>query len=190
MSKTKNIDFVSPYLEAIQESAVMVSIMIGGKRRPAKAYKESPWIINFTEGYIEVDEEGKGFRPKRENVKKISRYGIEKMELGVIQKPMGPSMGRSATRRTLLRLEIDLKYGASEVWICDGLSLAPAIMNWLTSNEIPIIDPFNLATLFTEKEDPAAYLKENFKELAQGKEKYAEVYVDYLDVKPASEEKE
>lgn len=190
MSKNKNIDFVSPYFDATRESAVMVSILINGKRRPVKAYKEGPWIIDFTDGYILVEEEGKGFRPKRENIKKISRYGIEKMEMGVIQKSMNPGINRSAMRRTLLRLEVDLKYGSSEVWICDGLSVVPDILEWLAVNEIPLIDPFNLTELFAEKEEPIVYIKDAFSKLSQGKEKYAEVYLDYRDVKPLSKEED
>lgn len=190
MSKTKNIDFVSPYFEAVQENAVMVSIIINDKRKPAKAYKESPWVIEFIDGYIKVEAEENGFRPKKENVKRIARYGIEKMELGVVQKSMGPALSRSAMRRTLLRLEVDLKYGETEVWICDSLSLVPDIFEWLWDNEVTIIDPFDLKKMFEEKADPIAYLKDSFKELAQGKDKYEEVYVDYREVKPASKAEE
>ena len=187
MSKTKNIDRVSPYFEACVNDAVLVTLEVNEKRS-VQYLKITPLVVKFTDGYIEINEETGKFVIKKENIKKISQYGIEKLEIGLIQTPSGGgAVSYLSMMRTLVRLEIFSKYNESEVWVCDALSLVPEIFKWLQSHQIIWEDSFGLEEIFEEDhENTLLYIKENFKQLlaqARNKEKYQEVYVPYRETK-------
>lgn len=172
MAKNKNFNIFTPFLIAAKDNANLVTIIIGGKRYPTKAYKPSSWYLVFEDDYIEVVEEK---RKEILSIKKTAKFGIEKAELGVIRRTaFGVSYGMYLTN---LRLELYLKYEkGSIVVICDALSIAKELFQWFEKNEIPVIDPLDIRDLVNKDLDKPLqeYLKEKL--MNTSNEKYKRVY--------------
>lgn len=199
MTKESHIDLYLPFTEAVKNNATIVTILINGKRFPHKAFKATPWLLTITDDGWEIGEE-KGllnlFRLKTNSLKKISKFGIEKVEIGLVQKAEGGDVslitsaqggGRlRVSLQTVLRLEIHFKYDDSIVLLCTEYDPAPQMIQWLEENEIPVADPFQLKELFQQKLDcpPATYIHQNFSTMLESvsDEKYKIVYKNYRKV--------
>lgn len=179
MSKEKNINLNAPFFAATKNNATFVSIIIDNQRYPAINYRRTPWILDLSEDYLQIKKESGKNSPTYETIMKKARYGIERVELGVVRK-----MTSVLSMPTLLRIEIYFQYNAdSFVLLCDMLSAAPKVIAWAHDQQIEIIDPFQLDKLFQTKKDPVNYIKENIHRLIDqvNIEKYTNLYVTYLE---------
>lgn len=182
MAKNKNIDTFSPFFEAVQTSAVLVTIVIDEKEYPKKKFKLSPWYLVFDDDYIEVVEEKS---EENESLKKTAKFGIEKVEIGAIQKPIsGGAIGLLGTMSINLRLEIFYTYDKeSIVFVCDEVAVFRELFPWFEKNEIPVVDPLGMSSLLNKALDKPLYeyLREILKQTTN--EKYQYPYVNYVEPK-------
>lgn len=178
MAKNKNIDLYSPFFDAVKDNAVLVNIIIGGKSHPSKAFQLSPLFLVFEDDYIEFVEEKER---AVESLKKTAKFGIEKVEIGAIRKPVsGGAIGLFGTLSINLRLELFYTYDKeSIVAVCDDISVFKEVFKWFEKNEIPIVDPLDIKSLVNkELEKPLhEYLLEILKQTTN--EKYQTPYVNY-----------
>lgn len=170
MSKNKNVDMYSPFLAGVKNDAVLVTIIIEGERYPSKMFKQTPWYLVFEDDYIKfVEEKGK----EVEVLKKTAKYGIEKVELGVIRRPSGG--GLYGYLLLDLRVELFFKYDTeSIVVVCDAFSFAEGLFQWLEKNEIPVVDPLDMRGLLNKELDKPLreYLLEILTDTSNEKYKY------------------
>lgn len=191
MSKEKNIDSFSPFLVAVQNNAVIVSVVIGEDRFPPILSKITPWVMELSEDCLEIFEEKGKLDPVVTSIQKKSKHGIKKVEIGLVKKMQGGT-GVQLFKKGInlfnmaLRMEFHFLYDEeSIVLLCEGFTVAPKLIEWLKAADIAYEDPFHLEELFSKPLTPSAgvYIERNFSSMLQAvkDKKYHVPYMNFVN---------